>query len=456
MRYGRFTTIASAAVIFTLALVGCGKKERFPQAGEPAFEYQLPANWPVTSFQNRGANTRTFMSPTKCTVVTMAVATDPAVGLISYRTMADSFLKTAKGFQKAGGFEDEQVGDLKGKSCKFTRVMTDGVVETKLMLFRVDDQHFAFFATALGSNAPGDEKKVAEDFLRTLKIVHTGAQPSPAPDEQMLELREDALAAMEGKNFDRAIQLWSEVLKRNPGNVEAYFQRSHAYWAEDKLDKSLDDINATLRLDPGMNPAYLIRGAMYLQNGERERGIADMDRYLKSDPTNAQALGRRGSAYLQLHQYDKALADFNASIKADPKLEPAYSERGRAYQEMGEYEKAATDFETAMRLMPGNPSLLNKVAWLYATCPKDPVRNGAKAVELAMKACELTQWGNSWYADTLAAAYAEAGKWEEAMNYEKLALQLEKAGKNDAETVKGYEERLELYGKKQAYRSKRE
>lgn len=451
MKYGCVTIVALA-----LLLAGCGKKERFPQAGEPAFEYRLPADWKVTSFQDKNGSMVTFISPTQCSVVTMAVATDPSLDSISYRMMADGFLKKAKGFQRTGGFEDAQAGDLKGQSCKFTRAGTGGTVESKLVLFRVDDRHFAFFATTMGSNTPGGEKKTMEDFLRTLKIVRTGAQPSPAPDEQMLELREDALAAMDGKNFDRAIELWSEVLKRDPGRVEAYFQRSHAYWAKNELDKSLDDINATLRLDPDMSPAYLIRGVMYLQKGDRERGIADLDRCLKSDPTNAQALGRRGSAYLQLHQYDKALADFNASIKADPKLEPAYSERGRAYEEMREYEKAVADYETALRLTPGNPSLLNKTAWLYATCPKDSVRDGARAAELAMQACELTQWGNSWYVDTLAAAYAEAGKWEEAMNYGKLALQLEKAGKNDAETVKGYEERLELYGKKQAYRSKTE
>jgi tetratricopeptide (TPR) repeat protein len=94
-----------------------------------------------------------------------------------------------------------------------------------------------------------------------------------------------------------------------------------------------------------------------------------------------------------------------------------------------------------------SPSGYNGAAWILATHPAAELRNGARAVELATKACELTKWKDASYLDTLAAAYAERGQFDKAVEWQEkavsLALEADKGG---------YQARLALYKSGQAYR----
>ncbi|MGB8354666.1 MAG: tetratricopeptide repeat protein [Chthoniobacteraceae bacterium] len=158
------------------------------------------------------------------------------------------------------------------------------------------------------------------------------------------------------------------------------------------------------------------------------------------------------SPYIDARQgMDKAIADYSEAILLDPKDADAYNNRGIAYGKKGEFDKAIEDHIRLTELEANSPRGYNEAAWIYATCAKDNVRNGAKAVEFAKKACELSQWNDGGIVDTLAAAEAEAGQFDEAVKYQQQAINLVKAFNASADT-KRMEDRASLYQLHKPYR----
>ena len=106
-----------------------------------------------------------------------------------------------------------------------------------------------------------------------------------------------------------------------------------------------------------------------------------------------------------------------------------------------EFEQAIEDYSQAIRIDPKNSLALNNRAWLWAVCPDAKFRDGARAVESATRACELTNWKSANNVDTLAAACAEAGDFDSAIRWQEKAQPLFP----DDETRARGKERLNLY-----------
>ncbi len=170
------------------------------------------------------------------------------------------------------------------------------------------------------------------------------------------------------------------------------------------------------------------------------------------NPTAWMACYNRGTLYLKKGESDDAIADYNQAIRLDPKFAKAYTNRGVAHADKGELDKAIADYNQAIRFDPKFAKAYNNLAWIFATHPDPQIRDGAQAVRLAERACQLTNYKAPSLLDTLAAAYAEAGQFENAVKTAQKAVQLARAAKSK-KLAKNIQSRLDLYKANRPYRT---
>jgi WD40 repeat protein len=116
----------------------------------------------------------------------------------------------------------------------------------------------------------------------------------------------------------------------------------------------------------------------------------------------------------------------------------------RAKNHVPEYTKTITGYEKAMNIDSSNTGLLNDLAWLRINCPPGQVRDTAKAIEEAKRACELTEWKNYHYISTFAAVCSEVGDSNSAVKWQQQAIDLLPENER-TQWQTNYEQRLELY-----------
>lgn len=169
------------------------------------------------------------------------------------------------------------------------------------------------------------------------------------------------------------------------------------------------------------------------------RAIDKLTELINRHPKDACYYGGRADVWEHLGELDIALGDHNEAIRLDPNAAHYYN-RGILWRQKGEYDKAIADYNEGLRIDPKNARVCNSIAWIRATCPDAKYRDGQQAVEFATKACELTQFKDSANLDTLAAAYAETGNFDQAVKW-----QLKAADLVPKEQKADYQTRVDLY-----------
>jgi tetratricopeptide (TPR) repeat protein len=153
----------------------------------------------------------------------------------------------------------------------------------------------------------------------------------------------------------------------------------------------------------------------------------------------------------ELGELDQAQAHVNTALELDPQNAEAHQILAESLFRRGRAREAILEYKAALRYHPDWESVMNNLAWLLATHPNRDIRDGPEAVRLAERACELTSGQNIWFLHTLAAAYAEAGKFTNAVNTVEAAKRLA-AARGQSASTEAAEKRIGLYISGQPYR----
>ncbi len=176
-----------------------------------------------------------------------------------------------------------------------------------------------------------------------------------------------------------------------------------------------------MEIKPDFAEAHNNFGNALAGRGQIDEAIAHYQAVLEIKPDYAEAYNNLGVAFDGQGRLDDAIACIRKALEIKPEyharenLDVALSNRERIL-------KALDERREALRLHPNDAALLNDTAWMLATNPNASIRNGAEAVELAERALKLSVGNEPAVLDTLAAAYAEAGRFPEAIATANKAL----------------------------------
>ncbi len=270
---------------------------------------------------------------------------------------------------------------------------------------------FPYVERGLAHSARKDYSAAAKDFSRAAEI-----DPKLA-----LAFIGRAIAYRELKEYDKALDDFSTAVQLGVEGPRVYIDRAITYGRMKKYDLAVSDYSKAIDLDPEYMPAWLGRAGVYAHLGDYEKALDDYSKAIELNPKRSETQRDRGAIFYRMKRYNRAVTADSKAIELDPKNAQAYLDRGMAEEMLQEYGPAVDDFRTAIEVNPENPKAYSHCAWLLATCPDAKLRDGGKAVEYAKRACNMggDTVGNM---AILAAACAEAGRFDEAVQWEQKAL----------------------------------
>ena len=286
--------------------------------------------------------------------------------------------------------------------------------------------------------------------------------------------------------IEEAITGYRLALKLEPRSIEAHNNLGVALLAAGRVDEARTEFEEALRLDPEDVEAELNLGVIASGSGRWEAAVEHYEHALRrhgNDPRYAEAHYRLGEALAEQGKVGEAMAEFEAAnrlagghaeslagiatilvergdleaaarrlseaLRLDPDAPTLHYRLADVLGDLGDKEAAVEHLRRAAELAPESAELANHLAWVLATAPETHLRDGEEAVRLAERACGLTGHSDANYLDTLAAAYAEAGRFADAVRTSKRAIGL--AG-GDSEVVHEFRNRRSLYEKGEPYR----
>ena len=214
-----------------------------------------------------------------------------------------------------------------------------------------------FFYLAVGSLAI-----YVTDMPRAFSLPNDAEQlPSNVPSArspqevnvEAQKLVDGGNAAYKSKDYAKAVELYTELLRLKPWDPRAYYNRGNAYYRMNNFDAAAD-FSEAIKIQPSLHLALMNRGNIFLRNGRYADAISDYDRALQYTTDDFLIYYNRGVAHQRLGNDTQAVDDLTEAIRLNPKDAQSFAERGIALSRLGKVAEARKDLAAALRISPDN------------------------------------------------------------------------------------------------------
>jgi tetratricopeptide (TPR) repeat protein len=218
-----------------------------------------------------------------------------------------------------------------------------------------------------------------------------------------------------------------------------------------RVDEAIEQFRNAVRIDPGLADAHSNLALALQKAGRLDEALAECREALRLNPDFAEGHYNLGCVLFQKSEVEEALHQFQEALRIRPDYGEARYNLNVAFSHWGQVRNALAEQREALRKRPQDAALLRALAWTLATNPNVSIRNGREAVDLADRSVRLSQGKQPEPLDALAAAYAEAGRFADAVETARQALAIAQREKNPT-LAKAIEARLRLYKAGAPYR----
>jgi tetratricopeptide (TPR) repeat protein len=246
-------------------------------------------------------------------------------------------------------------------------------------------------------------------------------------------------------NLRRAIEI-------EPDHAPSYNELGMLLMRTGRVDEAVAQFRKVTELKPDFAPAHCNLGGALAKKGKFDGAVGELNKALALDPAYAPTYYNQGLVFSMRGETEKAITQWQKALEVDPKYVEAHVSLADALYRQGNAAEALAHWRQSLLLRPNEVSNLQRAAWVLATLPDPSIRNGSEALALARRAVQLTSGKDPVTLDTLAAAYAETGRFADAAQTARTALELAARANNEA-VVEALKSRIALYDAGKPFRS---
>jgi tetratricopeptide (TPR) repeat protein len=224
--------------------------------------------------------------------------------------------------------------------------------------------------------------------------------------------------------WQNSIKLFRHAIEVTTDNFVAYTCLGETLSDLGLKKEAMEFCGEAVKISPNSPVAQYNFGMALLQNDKLDEALAHLDAAGRLAPHNSEVQYNLGLFLLLHNKPDEAASHFAAALVERPDFAEAHYHLAQALSQQHKSKEAIFHYREALRLKPDFADALNELAWILATASDSGLRSGTEAVQLAKRACELAQNKQAAFLTTLSAAYAETGRFSDAIATAQIAGKL--------------------------------